>query len=61
MLKVGIPGAPGTLEGICGGAGAEATDPERHCEDVGLRTGGNEPTLDSENGHLMLLRMTRVE
>jgi len=59
LFNVGMPGASGTLGNICGGAGAEATDPERHCE--GLRAGGNEPTWDSENGHLMLLRMTRVE
>lgn len=61
LFKVGIPGVPGTLEEICGGAGTEATEPERHCEDVGLRDGANDPTLDSENGHLILLRMTRVE
>ena len=45
------PGAPDVEEG---------TDPERHCVGAALRTGGTEPTLDSESGQLILLKVARV-
>lgn len=63
LLKAGKAATPGPLGSVSEatlGAG-EATEPERHCVDaVGLRTGCGGPTLDSENGQLMLLRMARV-
>ena len=38
----------------------EETDPERHCVEADLRTGGTEPALDSESGLLILLKVARV-
>lgn len=35
-------------------------DPERHCVEAALRTGGTEPTLDSESGQLILLKVAKV-
>lgn len=60
LFRVGTPAALGALGNISGGAGAELTDPARHFVDVGLRAGGNDPTLDSEKGHLMLLRIAKA-
>lgn len=38
----------------------DGTERECHCEDVGLRASCDEPTFDSENGHLISLRIARA-
>ena len=50
-----LPGTPPGTPDV-----EEETDPERHCVEVALRTCGTEPTLDSESGQLMLLKVARV-
>ena len=50
-----LPGTPHGTPDV-----EEETDPEPHCVEVALRTCGTEPTLDSESGQLMLLKVARV-